>query len=150
MTRLDEVSIFDGKLTFLIPHDWVEGEEDDDKDTYLYRLPNTDSGWFRVSLITASANDPLLKLQELFKDAPLISRNLSTGSLIEANQKFSVDQATGSPLQIYFWKVGNIVRPGLVREAVFSYTILRDQMQEPHVQDTVRLLEQLVSQAKFS
>src|SRR5207248_10310708 len=150
MTILDEVSIFDGKLTFLIPHEWVEVQEDGDEETYLYQLPEVESGWFRVSLITVSSQEPKLKLQEIFKDAPLISRNLSTGSLIEANQKFSVDQATGSPLQIYFWKVGNIVRPGLVREAVFSYTILRDQMQEPHVQDTVRLLEQLVSQAKFS
>lgn len=52
-TRLDRVLIFDDKLSFLIPNDWIEGEEEPDH--YLYHLPNADSGWFRVSLMTLKA-----------------------------------------------------------------------------------------------
>jgi hypothetical protein len=33
--RLDEISIFDGKLTFLIPHEWIEGDDGADQDSYL-------------------------------------------------------------------------------------------------------------------
>jgi hypothetical protein len=48
--RLDGVSTFRDQLSFLIPRDWVEGESEEDH--YLYRAPNTDSGWLRVSLIS--------------------------------------------------------------------------------------------------
>src|SRR5947208_2822793 len=64
--RLDEVSIFGDKLSFLIPHEWVEGEGDDDH--YLYHEPQADSGWLRVSLITVRTDDPELKLRKLFAD----------------------------------------------------------------------------------
>jgi len=52
--RLDEVSVFGGKLSFLIPHDWEEDDSDAESNTYMYRRPNADSGWFRVSLNTAT------------------------------------------------------------------------------------------------
>jgi hypothetical protein len=55
-TRLDEVTVFGGKLGFLIPHDWEEQWEEQSGDNYyLYSHPGTDSGWFRVSLNTARA-----------------------------------------------------------------------------------------------
>ena len=47
---LDEVTVFGGKLRFLIPHEWEERDTDDDDSIYLYCHPQTDSGWFRVSL----------------------------------------------------------------------------------------------------
>src|SRR5215469_7813672 len=50
--RLDAVSIFNDKLTFLIPHEWIEVESDEN-DVYQYQLPDAISGFFRVSLITA-------------------------------------------------------------------------------------------------
>ena len=49
--RLDEVSIFNDKLTFLIPHEWIEVESGEDG-SYLYQVADAQSGWFRVSLIT--------------------------------------------------------------------------------------------------
>jgi hypothetical protein len=50
---LDEVSVFGGKLRFLIPHNWEEMEVERDN-VYLYSQPETDSGWFRVSLNTST------------------------------------------------------------------------------------------------
>jgi hypothetical protein len=60
--RLDEVLIFNEKLSFLIPHEWIEAEEA--TDAYLYHYPETDSGWFRVSLNTVKTNtDPMKRLK---------------------------------------------------------------------------------------
>ena len=59
--RLDAVSIFEDKLTFLIPHEWVEVESNEN-DVYEYQLPNATSGFFRVSLITTDG--PAEELRE--------------------------------------------------------------------------------------
>lgn len=48
--RLDHVFVFGDQLSFLIAHEWSESDEE--RDHYLYHLPNADSGWFRVSLMT--------------------------------------------------------------------------------------------------
>jgi len=50
VTRLDRVRVFGDALTFLIPHEWIEGQSEDDH--YLYHLPEAESGWLRVSLIS--------------------------------------------------------------------------------------------------
>jgi len=38
---------FDGKLTFLIPHEWIEAESGDDG-MYLHQLPDSRSGVARL------------------------------------------------------------------------------------------------------
>jgi len=48
--QLDRVFSFANQLSFQIPSEWVEDQEEGDH--YLYHAPNTDSGWLRVSLIT--------------------------------------------------------------------------------------------------
>jgi hypothetical protein len=73
-TSLDEVSVFGGKLTFLIPHDWEEMETEQDN-VYLYSQPETDSGWFRVSLNTSTAVSvpPAEKLKRIFEKRENVS-----------------------------------------------------------------------------
>jgi hypothetical protein len=53
--RLDRVTTFGGQLSFLIPHEWIESDEESGH--YLYHAPNADSGWFRVSLLTLRKGD---------------------------------------------------------------------------------------------
>jgi hypothetical protein len=73
--RLDEVSIFNDKLTFLIPHEWIEVESGEDG-TYLYQVPDVRSGWFRVSLVTISnVARPAERLAELFSNHENVSHN---------------------------------------------------------------------------
>jgi hypothetical protein len=48
--RLDRVSTFGDQLSFLIPHEWIEGENEGNN--YLYHAPNADSGWLRASLLS--------------------------------------------------------------------------------------------------
>lgn len=51
--RLDEVTVFGGKLSFLIPPAREEMDTEE-ANAYLYSHSQTDSGWFRVSLNTAT------------------------------------------------------------------------------------------------
>src|SRR5262249_50423002 len=137
--------IFGDKLRFLIPHEWVEGE--DENNTYLYHAPNTNSGWLRVSLITVNTVEPAMeRLRAIFGDSTTTTDS-KTGNLVELTEKDSLED--GSPIHIYSWKVANAVPPNVVREAIFSYTVLAAQMQDSETQRTVRLLSELVSQAVF-
>jgi hypothetical protein len=144
--RLDEVAIFGEKLRFLIPHEWVEGESDD-PGTYLYHAPETDSGWLRVSLITVQANDPKEKLRTLFNEAEDVFVSSKMGNKVNRYEKDT--QEEGTRIHLFYWKVANIVPPDLVREALFSYTILAERQHWDDLQQTVELIEQLVSEAVF-
>jgi hypothetical protein len=142
--RLDEVSIFGDKLTFLIPHHWVGDEGETDH--YLYYAPSTESGWMRVSLITLDGVENVAeRLKTVFRDPELEEE---TGNLVERSEKDSVED--GVPMHIYFWKVANRARPNMIREAVFSYTILKDREQDAETQWWVRLVGDLACKARFA
>lgn len=146
--RLDEVTIFNDKLTFLIPHEWIEAESGEDG-TYLYQVPDARSGWFRVSLITIdNIARPAERLEEIFSDHKNVSANEATGNLIRRTEKNSAED--GVPLHICYWFVGGCVPPHSVYKAVFSYTVLFDVLNDDDTQEEVRLLEQQVSEARFN
>jgi len=145
--RLDEVSIFNGKLSFLIPHEWIEVESDDEG-TYLYQAPDARSGWFRVSLVTAKAADPSERLQTLFSESENVTQNEATGNLIRRSEKEVVED--GDRLHIYYWFVGGIVPPDIACEAVFSYTVVAEDVSETATQSEVQFLDQVLSKARFN
>ncbi len=145
--RLDEVSVFGGKLRFLIPHEWVEEEEGDD--TCLYHAPDAKSGWLRVSLITVkNVETPAQRLREVFGKSETVRVNETTGNLVELSEKDSEED--GVPIHIYYWKVANAVPPDLIREAVFSFTILATLVDDDETRRSVELVGELVSQAEFA
>jgi hypothetical protein len=145
--RLDEVSIFGKKVRFLIPHEWVEGDEEA-HDYYLYQAPHTDSGWLRISLITFTTNVPQERLERLFADSEDWFISEESGNYVERSEKRSHEDV--SDIHIYYWKVANIVLPDRVLEAVFSYTVLAERCEELETRETVTLVGQLVSEAVFS
>jgi|SRR5579864_8759190 len=146
-TRLDRVSIFGNKLSFLIPHDWVEVFEEDH---YLYHQPETESGWLRVSLITARSSDeaPSEHLKKVFDGRQNVKVEHQTGNLVSISEKDSEED--GDRIHLYYWMVANVVPPDLVREAVFSYTVRQDRIDEEETKQMVRLVGELVSRADFS
>jgi hypothetical protein len=144
--RLDEVAVFGEKLRFLIPHEWVESEAEDN--TYLYHAPETDSGWLRVSLITVNAADPEERLVALFPLSEELFVGEKNGNRVRPSEKKSCQD--GTDLHIYYWAVGNVVKPGRVFEAVFSYTILAERRDDTETQEMVELLQELISEAIFS
>jgi hypothetical protein len=147
ITRLDRVSVFGGKLSFLIPHDWTEEVEGDN---YLYSRPGSDSAWFRVSLITCKPVDETAsqRLERVFASRDGVSVDERTGNWVCNSEKDSEEE--GAQIHHFYWKVANIVVPDLVYEAVFSYTILRERLNQEETGQTVKLIGKCASQAEFS
>jgi hypothetical protein len=148
--RLDRVVVFGDKLSFLIPHEWIEA--DDEPGTYLYHAPSADSGWFRVSLITLKETMACSEeLRELLADRA----KKEGGELYESGENTVVaweeaSEQDGVPICLYWWAVGHCHRASLGREALFSYTILGDRHEDPATTETVALLAQLVADARFT
>jgi hypothetical protein len=147
--RLDRVLPFNEKLSFLIPHEWTE---EYDTDHYLYQAPNTDSGWLRVSLITLANPGKCSKerVNELMKERA----QQEAGELYESGENIvaswkQLSEERGSPICNYWWAVAHSFGPNLTREALFSYTILRERSEDPKVLETVSLIGRLVADAKF-
>ena len=148
--RLDEVTVFDGKLSFLIPHDWEEQECS--ADYYIYNSPNAESGWFRVSLITSRSaaekpTEPAERIKRIFNGRDNVRRDQQTGNTVCAFQRDAEEDCVS--IRLYYWIVANVVEPDLVRQAVFSYTVFSERTDEEKTKHMVKLLEQTVSRANF-
>lgn len=147
-TRLDEISAFGDKVRFLIPHDWIEGDDQDDG-TCLYHAPNADSGWFRVSLITlASVASPEKRLHEILanegKDYFL---DEESGNHVAMWEKESTED--GVAIHLYYWNVMNLIPPNMIRKAVISYTILADRIADPKTVEMIDILKLIVPRTEF-
>jgi hypothetical protein len=147
INRLDRVLVFGDKLSFLVPHEWVETTENDH---YLYQRPGTYSGWLRVSLITSKPvnETPAQCLARIFRGRDDTTVDERTGNVVCASEKNS--EENGVKIRLYYWKVANIVPPDFVYEAVFSYTVLLDRVKDEETALTVKLVGQLAGQAEFS
>jgi hypothetical protein len=146
--QLDRVFLFGDKLSFRIPHEWVESDEGED--SYLYRAPGTDSGWLRVSLLTLKTvcRDPCKRLKKLFLSKKNVRIEKSTGNLVSVSEKDS--EEGGEPIHLYYWRVGNVIPPDEICEAIFSYTVLSERVRDLKTIRTVQLIGELVSQAEFA
>jgi len=130
----------------LIPHEWIEVESDEN-DVYQYQLPNARSGFFRVSLITG--HGPAEKLRKSFQEEHgNVEVTPTTGNFIAGSEKASTQD--GTRIHIYYWFVGGSVAPDVIREAVFSYTVLADLVDDSETQSDVKIIGQLVADARFN
>ena len=147
ITRLDKVSVFGNKLSFLVPHESVEESASDD--IYLYQRPGTESGWLRVSLFTTRAlnETPSRLLDRTFRSGDYVSVDEQSGNLVRTKEKDSEEE--GVSIHQYYWMVANIVPPDWIYEAVFSYTILGERINEEENKHTVKISAQLAGQAEF-
>jgi hypothetical protein len=148
ISRLDRVSIFGDKLSFLIPHEWVE-DTDEAHDVYLYHPPGADSGWLRVSLITAKNSSA--KAQDLLAERA----RQEGGGLYKSERNLIAkwerpSEEDGVPIYQYWWAVLRSLGPELSREALFSYTVLANRQSDAETQDAVSVLSDLLCKAEFS
>lgn len=148
--RLDRVFAFADQLSFLIPHEWVETDEEGDD--YLYDAPNTDSGWVRVSLI--SLKGPGKTSKDVIFEHLTERAEEEHGTLYESGENIvlawgKVSRESGQDIHIYWWAVAYSHGPTLAHEALFSYTVLLNRWQTPENMKTVALLGDLVSEAQF-
>jgi len=146
VTRLDQVFPFNKKLSFLVPHEWIEEYKDG---TYTYKEPGAESGWLHVSLITSGALDEPASgyLKNLYAKKTNVTVDEKTGNFVSFYEKDAEED--GVPVRLYYWLVAKSVTQNKVREAVFSYTVLWTLVDEAQTKRMVRLLAQVVSQAEF-
>lgn len=147
--RLDRVFLFADQLSFLIPHEWIEAD-DQETDHYLYHSSNANSGWFRVSLITAKGN---ASKEDLFEHLSERAEK-EHGTLNEFGENFvaaweQLSREDGDDICNYWWAVAHSRGPALAHQALFSYTVLLERNQDPETIETVALLGKLVSDARF-
>ena len=71
----------------------------------------------------------------------------TTGNFIARSEKASTQD--GTRIYIYYWFVGGSVAPDVIREAVFSYTVLPDLVDDSETQSDVKIIGQLVADARF-
>ena len=147
--QLDRVFLFEDKLSFLIPQAFVESDEEEGNH-YLYKQPDTDSGWLRVSLITSKDpdRDPKERLQKFFSSKKSVYTEESSGNLVSAFEKDSEED--GDSIHLYYWSVGNIIPPDVMCEALFSYTVLSERVRDVKTIHIVKLLGEQVSRAEFA
>jgi hypothetical protein len=88
-------------------------------DFYVYGRPNAESGWFRVSLNTsrAVAEKPAESLKRIFDGRDNVRHDEQTGNIVCAFQRDTEEECVKP--RLYYWLVANVVKPDLVREAVF-------------------------------
>jgi len=103
-----------------------------------------------VSLNTSTVVEgtPTEKLKKLFENRESVWRDEQTGNLLHSYERDS--EQDGVKIHLYYWIVANVVEPNLVREAVFSYTVLSEHLNDEETATTLRLLKQLVGQACFN
>jgi hypothetical protein len=146
--RLDRVSTFGDQLSFLIPHEWIEGENEGNN--YLYHAPNADSGWLRASLLSLR-NTSKEQLRDLLSERA----EKHTGELYESGDNVVVaweqmSEEDGVPICNYWWAVAHFHSPAFIHEALFSYTILRERSEDPDTREALSLVAKLVAEASFT
>jgi len=144
--RVDRITIFDGRLSFLIPHEWKQYDEDEN---YLYCVPNTESGWFRVTLAETQCfrELPAEVLRGDFANRQNVTQDTETGNLVSAFEHDSEEE--GQRIHVYYWVVANVVQTDLVRTAIFSYAVLTDCMLDGETKEMVSLITQNVTKSDF-
>jgi len=94
------------------------------------------------------SSTPAEKLKKVFEQRENVYRDEQTGNMVHSYERDSEEE--GVKIHLFYWVVANTVEPNLVREAVFSYTVLSDRTDGEETQRTLTLLRQIVSQANFS
>ena len=75
------------------------------------------------------------------------SKNAETGNWTDTY--IHEREEDGYKIRLYYWVVANAVKPDLIREAVFSYTVLADRADDEETLQIVNLLEQIISRASL-
>ena len=95
-----------------------------------------------------AANGPAEKLRQIFENKHgNVEVNPVTGNLVARSEKTTTQD--GTRIHIYYWFVAGCVAANLIRDAVFSYTVLADLADESDNQSDIEIIEKLVADARF-
>ena len=144
-----------GLVRFRIPAHWIEEYEPEGGGTFYEE--GLDTGTLRLNVLTFESKQPdhvqsaseflSTYLKEL-PNAEIIARTDGNASL--AFWKFYEQDEKEPALAIRYWQVANRVLPLHMRVAVFSYTMVRSQKDDPRFIGEVRMIDGEVRQCRFA
>lgn len=136
-----------GIARFDIPSSWKEEYELSGGAMFYEDKP--DSGTFRLSVMSFSSKG---KETGNAMVAGLIAKSgyVAIHEGLALKQHVEAAEEQGEQLAIYYWEIAVPVEPCNVRLAVFSYTVLKSQINDSSVLREIEVLDRSVLAAKFS
>jgi hypothetical protein len=146
MSALKTIQYRGGVAEFVIPAHWRAEYEPTGGGTFYEDAP--ESGTLRLSVLGFESKDtPAEQMAErAFRDG-VLERTLC-GFPIQREERSVAEN--GETLHITRWNVAIPVPPRSLRLAIFSYTILLSQKDEPAFVAEVALLHESIKQASYS
>jgi hypothetical protein len=147
MSSLKSISYRGGIARFEIPSSWKEEYEPAGGATFYEDKP--DSGTLRLNVLGFSSNGQQTG-EEMIADVIAKSgfRPLHRGLAMRRYVKISEED--GEQLSIHYWEIAVPIEGCGVRLAVFSYTTLASQANDPQTQCEINLLARCIESADFS
>lgn len=153
MRQLKEISYRGGALSFRLPSDWAEEYGEKSGGTFYENAP--DAGTLRLSVVLfKTKNKPdseqLEKFLRLRPEAKTkgaqISRESNGNVVLQFIQRA---QESGDEVSIVWWFVANGNFDDSMQIAMFSYTLLKQNLQREQNQEDIMLLDQELRNTKF-
>lgn len=130
-------------VSFRIPSDWVEGDEEGVG--AVYGQPDIDDGALRLDVISVSTNEPAQArlLQLMAKDDQSLDL-LTNGNVL----RYYVEHSkTDETILLHYWHVGCALREDFICIAIFSFTLFKSRAQAPESLETVEFLDDEIRNA---
>lgn len=146
MTNLKIIKYRGGIAEFTIPAHWREEYEPEGGGTFYEDSP--DSGTLRLNVLSFESKDtPAEQMAATaFRDGMISATN---GGLPLRREEKAAEE-NGENLHIVSWEVAVPVPPRSLRLAIFSYTILERQLQDPAFVAQIQRLQRSIEQASYS
>ncbi len=143
-----------GVVRFRVPADWQEEYEDAGGGTFY--AAGDDTGTLRINVLTMEA--PAGKV---------VNAGTAAEVLEGESQKYGVPivplrdgvaiirydlpaEERGQPLTIRYWRISQSLAPTSVRIVLFSYTLLKEQWDDPSSQEDLALIEREIAAAELA
>jgi hypothetical protein len=151
MSLMKSIEYHGGLVKFRVPEHWIEAQEDEIT-TVLYQM-GLDTGNLRVMVRVFPPPFPreLPSAYELVhsRAAKLdgTAEALPNGNAVLRYVAEMVEE--GKEITQYFWDVAHIVPPERARVAMFCYTVLKSQVEDPAIVADLEMLHAEIRDCEF-
>jgi hypothetical protein len=150
--RLDRVFAYSDRVSFLIPQHWDDSYEEDGNN-YLYHSEDGSEGWLRLTLLVVSKKEEFSRemLKELMhSDAEANGQQCFDVGENVVRRWRTYSEREGAPVVVHFLVVARCVAPRQYYQAIFSYTMMSEQLKQERIQQMAEMICNLLSHSDFT